>query len=155
MATYHLRIVTPDGLAFEGEAEKLIVRTTEDAGSFTVNVASSGLTGGSATVTTTAVSDTTAEGLASYTMVKDYTVKAGTAPELDTAASGTLADGSSISGTIVWDAVSADTYNTPGDYTVSGTLTFAPGATVCMGAQSIATKSSACRSRRVIPRHRS
>ena len=29
MATYHLRIVTPDGLAFDGEAEKLIVRTTE------------------------------------------------------------------------------------------------------------------------------
>jgi len=29
MATYHLRIVTPDGLAFEGEAEKLIVRTTQ------------------------------------------------------------------------------------------------------------------------------
>ena len=110
--------------AYAGKA-LVIVRTTEDAGSFTVNVASSGLTGGSATVTTTAVSDTTAEGLASYTMVKDYTVKAGTAPELDTAASGTLADGSSISGTIVWDAVSADTYNTPGDYTVSGTLTFA------------------------------
>ena len=29
MATYHLRIVTPDGLSFDGEAEKLVVRTTE------------------------------------------------------------------------------------------------------------------------------
>ena len=29
MATYHLRIVTPDGQYFDGEAEKLIVRTTE------------------------------------------------------------------------------------------------------------------------------
>ncbi len=28
MATYHLQIVTPDGLYFDGEAEKLIVRST-------------------------------------------------------------------------------------------------------------------------------
>lgn len=29
MATYHLQIVTPDGLHFDGEAEKLIVRASE------------------------------------------------------------------------------------------------------------------------------
>lgn len=29
MATYPLKIVTPDGVFFDGEAEKLIVRTTE------------------------------------------------------------------------------------------------------------------------------
>lgn len=110
--------------AYAGKA-LVIVRTTEDAGSFTVNVTSSSLTGGSATVTTTAVSDTTSEGLVSYTMVKDYTVKAGTQPAMDTSVTGTLADGSTVTGTIVWDTVSADTYNTPGDYTVSGTLTFA------------------------------
>ncbi len=28
MASYHLQIVTPDGLSYDGEAEKLIVRTT-------------------------------------------------------------------------------------------------------------------------------
>ena len=28
MATYHLQIVTPDALCFDGQAEKLIVRTT-------------------------------------------------------------------------------------------------------------------------------
>lgn len=28
MATYHLQIVTPDGLYYDGEAEKLIVRST-------------------------------------------------------------------------------------------------------------------------------
>lgn len=28
MATYHLQIVTPDGLYFDGQAEKLVVRTT-------------------------------------------------------------------------------------------------------------------------------
>ena len=35
----------------------------------------------------------------------------------------------------------------------SGMTTFAPGCTVCMGGQSVATKSSACRSRRLIPRN--
>lgn len=28
MGAYHLQVVTPDGLCFDGEAEKLIVRTT-------------------------------------------------------------------------------------------------------------------------------
>ena len=28
MASYHLQIVTPDGLCYDGQAEKLIVRTT-------------------------------------------------------------------------------------------------------------------------------
>ena len=29
MNTFHLQIVTPDGLMFDGDAEKLLVRTTE------------------------------------------------------------------------------------------------------------------------------
>ena len=29
MATYHLQIVTPDGVSFDGQAERLVVRTTE------------------------------------------------------------------------------------------------------------------------------
>lgn len=29
MGTFHLQIVTPDGLMFDGEAEKVLVRTTE------------------------------------------------------------------------------------------------------------------------------
>ena len=109
--------------AYAGKA-LVIVRSTTDAGSFTVNVTSSGLTGGSATVTTKAVSDATTEGLVGYTMVKDYTVKVGTVPTLGTDATGTLADGTEVTGTIVWDEISAETYNTAGDYTISGTLTF-------------------------------
>lgn len=109
--------------AYAGKA-LVIVRSTKDAGSFTVNVTSSGLTGGSATVTTKAVSDATTEGLVGYTMVKDYTVKVGTVPTLGTDATGTLADGTEVTGTIVWDEISAETYNTAGDYTISGTLTF-------------------------------
>lgn len=102
----------------------VIVRSTKDAGSFTVNVSSSGLTGGSVTVTTTAVSEETGEGLVSYTMVRDYTVKAGTQPTLQTDATGTLADGSTVNGTVTWEEIPADTYNTAGDYTIRGTLRF-------------------------------
>ncbi|MGM9681440.1 MAG: glycoside hydrolase family 2 TIM barrel-domain containing protein [Eubacteriales bacterium] len=110
--------------AYAGKA-LVIVRSTKDAGSFTVNVTSSGLTGGSATVTTTAVDDgTVTEGLVSYTMVRDYTVKAGTVPTLNTTATGTMADDSIVSGTIVWNEISEETYNTAGDYTIEGTLTF-------------------------------
>ena len=108
--------------AYAGKA-LAIVRSTEKDGSFTVNVTSSGLTGGNVNVTTTAVEEEgTAEGLVSYTMVKDYTVKEGTAPDFDTTARGVLADGSGITGNLVWN-LDAD-YSEAGDYTVNGTLTF-------------------------------
>ena len=109
--------------AYAGKA-LVIVRSTKDAGSFTVNVTSSGLTGGSATVTTKATGSSTTEGLVSYTMVRDYTVKVGTVPELQTTATGTLADGSTVDGTIVWESIPSVTYNTASDYTITGTLTF-------------------------------
>lgn len=110
--------------AYAGKA-LAIVRSTEDAGSFTVNVTSSGLTGGTASVTTTAVGeDSVQNGLVSYSMVKDYSVKVGTKPELETAVTGTMADGSTITGTITWGAISANTYSTVGDYTLKGTLKF-------------------------------
>ena len=111
--------------AYAGKA-LVIVKSTKDAGSFTVNVTSSGLTGGSATITTSAVDNgTAAEGLVSYTMVRDYSVRAGTVPKLNTTATGTLADGSSVNGTVTWDEISSDIYSTAGDYTVEGTLSFA------------------------------
>lgn len=109
--------------AYAGKA-LVIVRSTKDAGSFTVNVSSSELTGGSVTVTTTAVSEETEEGLVSYTMVRDYTVKAGTQPTLQTDATGAFADGSTVNGTITWEEIPADTYNTAGDHTIRGTLQF-------------------------------
>lgn len=108
--------------AYAGKA-LVIVRSTKDAGSFTVNVSADGLSSGSATVTTRAVDDgTTADGLTSYTMVRDYTVKAGTAPELETTATG-IVDGETVSGEIAWETVGSDIYNVPGDHTIRGTLT--------------------------------
>lgn len=109
--------------AYAGKA-LVIVKSTKDAGSFTVNASSSDLTGGTATVKTTAVNDNAAEGLTSYSMVRNYTVKAGTKPTLETTATGTMADGTTVNGTIQWDTIAEETYNTAGDYTVNGTLTF-------------------------------
>ena len=111
--------------AYAGKA-LVIVRSTEDAGEITVNVASDGLTGETVSVSTYTFGGPDMEGgLVSYTMVKDYTVKAGTVPALDTASTATLSDGSTVSGTITWNEVTADVYNTAGDHTIYGTLTIA------------------------------
>ncbi|MGN0299239.1 MAG: sugar-binding domain-containing protein [Lachnospiraceae bacterium] len=110
--------------AYAGKA-LVIVRSTKDAGSFDVNVTSSNLTGGSVTVETTATEDgTVEEGLVSYTMVRDYTVKVGTKPELQTTATGTMADGTTVTGTLIWSEISEEMYTSAGDYSVTGTLTF-------------------------------
>lgn len=109
--------------AYAGKA-LVIVRSTKDAGSFTVNVTSDDLTGGSVTVTTKPVGEETQTGLTSYTLVRDYSVMAGNQPVLQTSATGTLANNETVDGTIYWKTVGSDIYNNPGDYTVSGTLDF-------------------------------
>ena len=108
--------------AYAGKA-LVIVRSTKDAGSFTVNVTSNGLTGDSVTVTTKQVGEETQTGLTSYTLVRDYSVMAGIQPVLQTSATGTLADGNAVDGTIAWDSI-GESYKTPGDYTISGELDF-------------------------------
>lgn len=107
--------------AYAGKA-LVIVRSTKDAGEFTVNVTSDGLAGSSVTVTTTPSGKGNGEGISSYTMVRDYTVKVGTVPALQTAASGTLADGTNVTGTVAWDEIPETVYNTVGDYTIKGVL---------------------------------
>lgn len=110
--------------AYAGKAV-VIARSTDEAGSFTVDVSSEGLTGGSVSVTTAAADNgTEQEGLVSYTMVRDYSVRAGTIPELSCTAAGNLADGSRTEGEIKWEDIPADVYNTAGDYTVRGVLSF-------------------------------
>ena len=109
--------------AYAGKA-LVIVRSTKDAGGFTVNVTSNGLTGDSVTVTTKQVGEETQTGLTSYTLVRDYSVMAGNQPVLQTSATGTLANNETVNGTIYWETVGSDIYNNSGDYTVSGTLDF-------------------------------
>lgn len=121
--------------AYAGKA-LVIVRSTDEAGSITVNSTSSGLTGGSVTINTKEVeSDTVTDGLVSYSMVRDYSVIAGTQPVLKTTATGTLAGGSTVSGSIVWEDISESTYSTAGDYTVNGTLTFDGEAPIAVSAR--------------------
>ncbi len=107
--------------AYAGKA-LVIIRSTQDAGEITLNIASNGLSGQTVTITSTADSTDTGEGLASYAMIRDYSVKVGTQPALDTTAIGTLSDGSTVSGSIVWDTIPSETCNTAGDYTIYGTL---------------------------------
>lgn len=110
--------------AYAGRA-LAIVRSTDEAGSFTVEVSSSGLKGETITVSTVAGEDgTVSEGLRSYTMVRDYSVKEGTKPKLLTEAVGEMADGSEVSGSVVWDEIAEETWQTPGDYMVNGVLNF-------------------------------
>ncbi len=110
--------------AYAGKAA-VIVKSTDQAGSFTVDVSSDGLKGDNIAVTTKAVEDDIEqEGLVSYSMVRDYSVRAGTRPELKNTVIGNLADGSTVEGSIKWENISEDVYNTVGDYTVKGTLSF-------------------------------
>ena len=109
--------------AYAGKA-LVIVRSTEDAGEITLNIESSGLTGQSVEITTVPTGSTTAEGLDRYTMIRDYSVKAGTVPTLNTDATGYMADGTDVFGTIAWDTIPAKVYGTAGDYTITGILTF-------------------------------
>jgi beta-galactosidase len=106
--------------AFSGKA-LVIVRSTEKAGGFILNAKSSGLTGNSVFVNTTGEE----EGqpfLKDYQVTTDYTVVMGTAPQLQNTVTGTLTDGTAITGTITWDEVTKEIYEYPGEYTINGTL---------------------------------
>lgn len=111
--------------AYAGKA-LVIVRSTEEAGSFTIDVSSSGLSGGQVSVTTVEAEDDAgaSDGLESYTLIRDYTVMEGTVPELESRASGRMADGTELTGTVYWDAVSEELYTAAGDYTINGSLVF-------------------------------
>lgn len=107
--------------AFSGKA-LVIVRSTDKAGGFTLRAESSGLEGAEVTVNTTGDEQGPAY-VKAYEITKDYTVTMGAEPELQTEVRVTMSDGSSAKGTIVWEEVPQDVYNTPGDYTLKGVLT--------------------------------
>ena len=109
--------------AYAGKA-LVILRATDEAGTIKLNIASSGLEGQTITITAEGGESDTETGLVSYEMIRDYTVKAGSAPELGTAITGYLADGTEVTGTITWESVSEDLYNTAGDHTISGIASF-------------------------------
>jgi len=111
--------------AYAGKA-LVILRTTDEGGEITLDIASNGLAGQTITINAVGGESGDNAGLVSYEMVRDYTVMAGTAPELGTAITGTLADGSTVEGVIAWNEVSEELYSTAGDHTITGVASF-PG----------------------------
>ena len=107
--------------AFSGKA-LVIVRSTEKAGGFTLRAESSGLEGEAVNVNTVGDEQGPAY-VKDYEITKEYTVTMGTAPELQTEVDVTMSDDSSAKGTIEWEEVSEDIYNSPGEYMLNGVLT--------------------------------
>lgn len=107
--------------AFSGKA-LVIVRSTDLAGGFTLKAESSGLDGEAVTVNTVGDEQGPAY-VRDYEITKEYTVTMGTAPELQTEVEVTMSDDSSAKGTIAWEEVSEEVYNSPGEYTLKGVLT--------------------------------
>lgn len=107
--------------AFSGKA-LVIVKSTDKAGGFTLRAESSGLEGGAVTVDTVGDEQGPAY-VKDYEITKEYTVTMGTAPELQTEVDVTMSDDSSAKGTIEWEEVSEDIYNSPGEYMLNGVLT--------------------------------
>ena len=111
--------------AYAGKA-LVILRATDEGGEITLNIASSGLEGQTITINAIGGEGEDNTGLVSYEMIRDYSVMAGTAPELDTVITGYLADGTTVTGSITWRTVSEELYNAAGDYTITGVASF-PG----------------------------
>lgn len=107
--------------AFSGKA-LVIVRSTDKAGGFTLRAESSGLEGEAVIVNTVGDEQGPAY-VKDYEITKEYTVTMGTAPELQTEVDVTMSDDSSAKGTIEWEEVSEDIYNSPGEYMLNGVLT--------------------------------
>ena len=105
--------------AYAGKA-LVILRSTEEGGEITLTIGSNGLEGQTVTVNAVSGGASANDGLVSYTMVRDYSVMAGNAPELDTAITGILADDSTIEGVITWNEIPAKVIETAGDYTITG-----------------------------------
>ena len=112
-------------ISYAGKA-LVILRATDEAGEITLNISGTGLEGETITINALGSGDSADEGLVSYEMVRDYSVMAGNAPELETDITGYLADGTAIDGTITWRAVSEELYGTAGDHTITGIASF-PG----------------------------
>ncbi|MBQ2919715.1 MAG: DUF4982 domain-containing protein, partial [Oscillospiraceae bacterium] len=109
--------------AYAGKA-LVILKATDEGGEITLNIASNGLTGQTITINAVGGEGDAETGLVSYEMVRDYTVMAGTEPAVQTAITGNLADGSTVEGTIAWNEISEELYNTAGDHTIIGVASF-------------------------------
>ena len=109
--------------AYAGKA-LVILRATDKGGEIKLTISASGMADQVVTVNAISGGESSDEGLVSIEMVRDYSVMAGTAPELETDITGYLADGTTVEGTITWRTVSAELYSKVGDHTITGTASF-------------------------------
>lgn len=109
--------------AFSGKV-LAIVRSTRNAGAFTLTASGPGLAGSSVTVTTTpAPENPGAEGeITGYTLSKYYYVKTGTMPELPRTVTVRSAGGTDGIQTVTWSPIRDEEIQKPGSFVVTGIL---------------------------------
>lgn len=106
--------------AFSGKA-LVIVRSTEEAGGFALKVESNGMNPQTVIINTTG--DNIGESyLKSYDLQTEYTIDMGTAPVLQTKVSCFMSDNTTLDADVIWDDITADIYENPGDYQINGKL---------------------------------
>lgn len=112
--------------AYAGKA--LVIVQNLESGTIDIAVSGDGLTGDAASIEMIVVNDDTdtetTEGPVSCTLIREYSVYTGTTPAMDTYATVTLADGSTVVGTVLWDtsALPSNYYMTAGDYSITGVV---------------------------------
>lgn len=107
----------------------VIVRSTKNAGDFTITASSpsSEFASVSASVKAVSTGDVSLEDgdINSYTLVRNYTVKKGTEPTFDTKATATVVGSDTIkNGTVAWNPVDSSVYNEVGDHQITGIVEF-------------------------------
>lgn len=108
--------------AFSGKA-LVIVRSAETAGGFSLRVESNGME--PQTVEIDTIGQTPGEKyLKRYDFKSNYTVDMGTEPAFETTAVCTMSDDKTQNANIVWESVTEEQYNNPGNYQIRGSMEF-------------------------------
>lgn len=108
--------------AYAGKA-LVIVKSTKDAGSFTLTASSDGMSSESVTVQTKATAASTQNGIASYRMSKHCYIPTGAdSLPLPSALEATYTDGTTKSLPVSWDAYDKNALKTSGAFKINGTL---------------------------------
>ena len=111
--------------AYAGKA-LVIVRSTKDGGSFTVNATSNGLSSSSVTVTTEEKVTEVSDALQSYTLKRHCYIPIGTADITDSlpkTVTASYADGSTKALDINWEAYDQSKLNQKGSFQINGSIT--------------------------------
>lgn len=111
--------------AYAGKA-LVIVRSTKNSGSFTLNAASNGLTGASVTVQTDSVGDSTGAAIKSYTMSRHCYLPVGSTSsdvKLPETVKALLTDGTEKTLNVNWTDFDYSNLAVKGNYNVIGTIT--------------------------------